>query len=111
MRALKDMMLRDLPAELRLKLDLGENLVILTTPRELMNAGRMPGFLTVDQVEFAYSPTKGLPLDPRRYVEKIRVQVWGVEELRLLNIEVWLSPFYMAWASLASGGRTTTAGH
>lgn len=28
---------------------------VFTTPRELMNGGRMPRFLTLDQVEFAFS--------------------------------------------------------
>ncbi len=28
---------------------------IITTPRELMRIGRMPGFLTLDQVKFALS--------------------------------------------------------
>jgi hypothetical protein len=37
----------------------GARAPIYTTPRELMSMGRMPWFLTLDQVEFAFTPSTG----------------------------------------------------
>ena len=34
--------------------------IIHTTPRELMTVARLPGFLSVAQVEFAFSPSAQL---------------------------------------------------
>ncbi len=35
-----------------------------------------------------------MAMDPRRYVERVKMAVRCAEELRLLGIEVHLSPFY-----------------
>ncbi len=55
---IKDTMLRDLPPDELFDLDLGENLVVRVSPRELMEVDHIPGFLSVREVEFAYSPSR-----------------------------------------------------
>lgn len=48
-------MLRDLAPDHRLKILIPRRPPVITTPRELMQQGRISGTLCLDQVEFAFS--------------------------------------------------------
>ena len=47
--------LGDLPPDQPLEIKRANQTPLRTTPRELINQARLPSFLTLDQVEFAFS--------------------------------------------------------